>query len=98
MNRVVGITGGGTGVGAACARLLAAQGSDRVCPLPTPPGNRYGAGARDSARRRWWAMPPAASWAHAAAGDSARRWRTDCLIASAGGMGLSITEMSDAQW
>ena len=29
MNRVVVITGGGTGVGAACARLLAAQG-DRV--------------------------------------------------------------------
>lgn len=26
MNRVVVITGGGTGVGAACARLLAAQG------------------------------------------------------------------------
>ena len=98
MNRVVVITGGGTGVGAACARLLAAQG-DRVFIIGRRP-EPLAALAQRSARRRWWAMPPAASWNHALLPAILREaGRIDCLIGSAGGMGFKrVTEMTDAQW
>lgn len=99
MSRVVVITGGGTGVGAACARLLAANG-DRVFII--------------GRRREPLAALADEIGVQALVGDAAsgESWKTvllpailqqagriDCLICSAGGMGLGrITEMSDDQW
>ncbi len=99
MSRVVVITGGGTGIGAACARLLVQEG-DRV----------FIVGRR---REPLHALADEIG-AHAVVGDAAKgaSWQTDilpailaqagridCLIASAGGMGLGrITEVTDAQW
>lgn len=99
MNRVIVITGGGTGIGAACARLAVEDG-DTVFVI----GRRAGplqAVADETG-------------AHAIAGDasSPQCWqndllpailkhqgRIDCLISSAGGMGLGrLTDMSDADW
>ena len=99
MSRVVVIPGGGTGVGAACARLLASRG-DRVFII---------------GRRREPLMALADDiGAQALVGDAAsgecwqsqllpailqQAGRIDCLICSAGGMGLGrITEMNDDQW
>lgn len=99
MSRVAVITGGGTGIGAACARLLVQEG-DRV----------FIVGRR---REPLNALADEIG-AHAVVGDAANgaSWqseilptilsqagRIDCLIASAGGIGLGrITEISDAQW
>ncbi|AHY05543.1 SDR family NAD(P)-dependent oxidoreductase [Serratia plymuthica] len=99
MNRVVVITGGGTGVGAACARRLAAQG-DRVFII--------------GRRREPLALLAEEIGAVALVGDasSGESWNTillpailrqggriDCLIGCAGGMGVGrITDTSDAQW
>ncbi|WP_431223842.1 SDR family NAD(P)-dependent oxidoreductase [Serratia sp. L9] len=99
MARVVVITGGGTGIGAACARLLAQEG-DQVFVV--------------GRRREPLAVLADEIGAHAVVGDAANgtSWQTDilprilqqagridCLIASAGGMGSGrITELSDAQW
>lgn len=99
MNRVVVITGGGTGVGAACARLLAARG-DRVFIIGRRPEPLV-ALARD--------LGAVALVGDAASGES---WQTrllpailqqagqiDCLIGCAGGMGFKrITDMTDQQW
>jgi NAD(P)-dependent dehydrogenase (short-subunit alcohol dehydrogenase family) len=95
MSRVVVITGGGTGVGAACARLLASRG-DRVFII---------------GRRREPLMALADDiGAQALVGDAAsgecwqsqllpailqQAGRIDCLVCSAGGMGMGrITEMT----
>lgn len=99
MSRVVVITGGGTGIGAACARLLAQQG-DRVfiigrrhAPLNSL-ADEIGAQAvvGDAASGESWQqtiLPAILTQAG----------RIDCLIGCAGGMGLGrITEMSDSQW
>ncbi len=99
MARVVVITGGGTGIGAACARLMRAVG-DRVL-LPDGAKRRCRLSPMRPAPRRWWAMPPTAR---------CRRQRLlpaildqtggiDVLICSAGGMGNSpAAETSDRQW
>ena len=99
MNRVVVITGGGTGVGAACARLLAAQG-ERVFIIGRRPepltalADEIGAQALvgDAASGECWQtllMPAILQQAG----------RIDCLICSAGGMGFKrITDMTDQQW
>ncbi|HEI8866701.1 SDR family NAD(P)-dependent oxidoreductase [Serratia sp. AKBS12] len=99
MNRVVVITGGGSGIGAACARLLAAQG-DRVvvigrrrAPLAAL-ADDIGALALvgDAASGECWRDELLPQILHAAG-------RIDCLLGCAGGMGLGqITEVSDAQW
>uniref|UniRef100_UPI0035C7267C SDR family NAD(P)-dependent oxidoreductase n=1 Tax=Serratia quinivorans TaxID=137545 RepID=UPI0035C7267C len=99
MSRVVVITGGGTGVGAACARLLAAHG-DRVFiigrrrePLAAL-ANEIGAQALvgDAASGECWQsllLPAILQQAG----------RIDCLIGCAGGMGLGrITEIGDDDW
>lgn len=99
MSRVMVITGGGTGIGAACARLLAQDG-ERVFIV--------------GRRREPLNALAAEIGAYAVVGDAANgdSWQTDilpailqqagridCLIASAGGMGLGrITEISDTQW
>jgi meso-butanediol dehydrogenase/(S,S)-butanediol dehydrogenase/diacetyl reductase len=99
MSRVVVITGGGTGIGAACARLLVQEG-DQVFIV--------------GRRREPLNALAAEIGAHAVIGDAASgaSWHTDilpailqqagridCLIASAGGMGLGrITEVTDVQW
>ncbi|QGH60722.1 SDR family NAD(P)-dependent oxidoreductase [Serratia proteamaculans] len=99
MSRVVVITGGGTGVGAACARLLAATG-DRVFII--------------GRRREPLAALADEIGAQALVGDatSGECWqsrlmpailqqagRIDCLIGCAGGMGLGrITEIGDDDW
>lgn len=75
MARVVVITGGGTGIGAACARLMRAAG-DRVFIT----GRREAplqAVATRPAPRRWWAMPPTAGVAPAAATGDPRPDRRD---------------------
>lgn len=99
MSRVVVITGGGTGIGAACARMQAAQG-DQVFII---------------GRRREPLMALAdeigvqAIIGDAASGESWRSVmlpqilaqvdRIDVLICSAGGMGLgAVADTSDAQW
>ncbi|QBE73261.1 SDR family oxidoreductase [Klebsiella pneumoniae] len=98
MARVVVITGGGTGIGAACARLMRAAG-DRVFIT----GRREAplqAVATRPAPRRWWAMPPTARWRQRllpAILD--QTGGIDVLICSAGGMGNSpAAETSDRQW
>lgn len=58
MNRVVVITGGGTGVGAACARLLAAQG-DQVFIIGRRP-EPLAALAQEIGAQALVATPPAA--------------------------------------
>ncbi|CAI2790758.1 D-beta-hydroxybutyrate dehydrogenase [Serratia grimesii] len=99
MSRVVVITGGGTGVGAACARLLADSG-DRVFII----GRR-----REPLTALADEIGVQALVGDASSGDSwksvllpailQQAGRIDCLIGSAGGMGLGrITEMSDDHW
>ncbi|WP_260515186.1 SDR family NAD(P)-dependent oxidoreductase [Serratia fonticola] len=99
MSRVVVITGGGTGIGAACARLLVQEGDQvfivgrRREPLHTL-SSEIGAHVvvGDAANGASWqdAILPAILQ---------QAGRIDCLIASAGGMGLGrITEVTDAQW
>ena len=97
MARVVVITGGGTGIGAACARLMRAAGNRctrtarsarcRLSPMTAP--------------RRWWAMPPTARCARQRLLPAIldQTGGIDALICSAGGMGNSpAAETSDRQW
>ncbi len=99
MNRVVVITGGGTGVGAACARLLAAQG-DRVFIIGRRPEPLAALAQEIGAQALVGDAASGESWAHTLLPAILRdAGRIDCLIGSAGGMGFKrITEMSDAQW
>ncbi len=99
MNRVVVITGGGTGVGAACARLLAAQG-DRVFIIGRRPEPLAALAQEIGAQALVGDAASGESWNHALLPAILREaGRIDCLIGSAGGMGFKrITEMTDAQW
>ena len=98
MARVVVITGGGTGIGAACARLMRAAG-DRVFIT-----GRREAHCRLSpmrpAPRRWWAMPPTA---RCGASGCYRRSSTrpaGLMSSSAAPAGCNspAAETSDRQW
>ncbi|MEF3100967.1 SDR family NAD(P)-dependent oxidoreductase [Raoultella terrigena] len=99
MGKVVVITGGGSGIGAACARLMAAAG-DRVVII----------GRRQAPLQALAAETGAvALTGDAASGDewrqrllpaiSERAGRIDVLICSAGGMGYgAAADTSDPQW
>ena len=99
MARVVVITGGGTGIGAACARLMCAAG-DRVfitgrreAPLQAV-ADETGATALvgDAADGEVWGQRLLPAILDQAGG-------IDVLICSAGGMGNSpAAETSDSQW
>ncbi len=99
MSRVVVITGGGTGIGAACARLMAAAGETvfitgrRLAPLQAL-AEETGAVALagDAASGDEWQ-------AHLLPTILERAGHIDVLICSAGGMGNSaVVETSDRQW
>lgn len=99
MDRVVVVTGGGSGIGAACAQLLAADGDQvfiigrRAEPLSAL-ADRIGAQALvgDAASSDCWQnqlLPMILQQAG----------RIDCLISSAGGMGPGrVTDMADTEW
>ncbi len=93
------ITGGGTGIGAACARLTAPRATG--CLLPAGAKRRCRLSPMRPAPRRWWAMPPTA---RCGASGCYRRSSTRpaglmSLICSAGGMGNSpAADTSDRQW
>lgn len=99
MSRVVVITGGGTGIGAACARLMAAAGETvfitgrRLAPLQAL-AEETGAVALagDAASGDEWQ-------AHLLPTILERAGHIDVLICSAGGMGNgAVVETSDRQW
>ncbi|VTM72146.1 Ribitol 2-dehydrogenase [Raoultella planticola] len=99
MSRVVVITGGGTGIGAACARLMAAAGETvfitgrRLAPLQAL-AEETGAVvlAGDAASGDEWQ-------AHLLPTILERAGHIDVLICSAGGMGNgAVVETSDRQW
>lgn len=99
MNKVVVITGGGTGIGAACAQLMAAEGNEvfiigrRAGPLRAAAA-QSGAAALvgDAARADCWRE-------HLLPEITRRTGRIDALICSAGGMGLgAAADVSDESW
>lgn len=99
MSRVVVITGGGTGIGAACARLMAAAGETvfitgrRLAPLQAL-AEETGAVALagDAASGDEWQ-------AHLLPTILERAGHIDVLICSAGGMGNgAVVETSDRHW
>lgn len=99
MSRVVVITGGGTGIGAACARLMAAAGETvfitgrRLAPLQAL-AEETGAVALagDAASGDEWQS-------HLLPTILERAGHIDVLICSAGGMGNgAVVETSDRQW
>jgi NADP-dependent 3-hydroxy acid dehydrogenase YdfG len=99
MSRVVVITGGGTGIGAACARLMAAAGETvfitgrRLAPLQAL-AEETGAVALagDAASGDEWQT-------HLLPTIVERAGHIDVLICSAGGMGNgAAVETSDRQW
>ncbi|AHG21069.1 3-oxoacyl-ACP reductase [Chania multitudinisentens RB-25] len=101
MSKVVVITGGGTGtgIGAACARLLAKEG-DRVFIVGRRPAPLHALAEEIGAFAIVGDAASGASWQNAILPAILQHaGRIDCLIGSAGGMGLGrITEVSDAQW
>ncbi|WP_129543646.1 SDR family NAD(P)-dependent oxidoreductase [Serratia sp. 1D1416] len=99
MSRVVVITGGGTGVGAACARLLAADG-DRVFIIGRRPEPLAALAPEIGAQALVGDASSGESWNTQLLPAILRQaGRIDCLIGSAGGMGFKrITEMTDQQW
>ncbi|WP_434643562.1 SDR family NAD(P)-dependent oxidoreductase [Klebsiella sp. I138] len=99
MGRVVVITGGGTGIGAACARLMAAAGETvfitgrRLAPLRALAEETGAiALAGDAASGDEWQMRLLPTIRE-------RAGHIDVLICSAGGMGYGAAgETSDQQW
>lgn len=93
------ITGGGTGIGAACAQLLAQEG-DRVFIIGRRAEPLKSLAARIGVQALVGDAASSACWQDellpAILQDTGR---IDCLISSAGGMGLGrITDMADADW
>lgn len=99
MTRSVVITGGGTGIGAACARLLAGQG-DRVFIIGRRAAPLQALAAETGATALVGDAASGDSWRDALLPQIMRQaGRIDCLIASAGGMGLgALGDMTDAEW
>lgn len=99
MSRVVVITGGGTGIGAACARLLVKEG-DQVFIVGRRREPLHALASEIGAYAVVGDAAKGASWqADILPAILQQAGRIDCLIASAGGMGLGrITEVTDTQW
>ena len=99
MSSVVVITGGGTGIGAACAQLMAAAGN-RVFIIGRRAQALHAAAAQSGAVALVGDAARADDWReHLLPEISRRAGRIDSLICSAGGMGLgAAADVSDEDW